>query len=367
MKISLITRHAISNYGSFLQAFATQMAVKKLGHECEIIDYIRDDERPFRQEYTLLRHKSKWNNNPITKAAYLTLRTPESILAGVRFGKQRKKFLNLSSRYSSLNMLKTKLPVADIYMTGSDQVWGPMANGELDSAYCLSFVPDNAKKISYGASFGRADMTDEEKAYFKNRLSKYKALAVREDSAVGILSDLGLEAKQVLDPTLLLTYDEWQKLVDKNERGCYVLIYQLHNNPKLGVYAKKVAEEKNLSLIRISPSLHQCIREGKFIWCPPVDEFLSLIKNAKCLITDSFHGTAFAITFHTPFIDVLPNNNTETRNMSILRMTGLSDRILKDDGNTESAWRAIDYMSVDEILRSKRLESYEILKMMLEN
>ena len=83
------------------------------------------------------------------------------------------------------------------------------------------------------------------------------------------------------------------------------------------------------------------------------------------MITDSFHGTAFAINFNTPFVEVLPNNNTGTRNMSILRLTGLSNRILKDD-DINLAMTTIDFSETNRILEKKREESIEILKHMLE-
>lgn len=83
------------------------------------------------------------------------------------------------------------------------------------------------------------------------------------------------------------------------------------------------------------------------------------------MITDSFHGTAFAINFNTPFVEVLPNNNTGTRNMSILRLTGLSNRILKDD-DVDLAMTTIDFSETNRILEKKREESIEILKHMLE-
>ena len=95
-------------------------------------------------------------------------------------------------------------------------------------------------------------------------------------------------------------------------------------------------------------------------------EFLSYIKNAACLITDSFHGTAFAINFNTAFVEVLPNNKTGTRNVSILKMTGLSDRILREDGNTRLAEQKIDYARVNHVLAEKRKESLELLRNMIE-
>lgn len=366
MKVSVITRHAITNYGSLLQALATQIVIEKLGYECEIINYIRSDESYKEHEKTLVKRKPDWGKNPVKRAIYLALRQPESVLAGQKFERERKRLLNQSALFSDVGCLRENYPKADIFMTGSDQVWGPTENGSYDSSYCLSFVPDNARKIAYAASFGHTKMTKDLNSYYRKWLGRYENIAVREDSAVMMLKDLGIDSKQVIDPTLLLSQEEWAKYINNKEiKGKYVLVYQLHNDKRLGQYAKQVAKEKGLPLIRISVSLHQVNRPGKLIWCPSVGEFLSYIKNAECMITDSFHGTAFAINFNTPFVEVLPNNNTETRNMSILRMTGLTDRILINDHNLELATSPIDYVRVDRILEKKRRESIDILKDML--
>lgn len=365
MKIAVITRHAITNYGSLLQALATQVTIEKLGYECEIVNYIRKDESYKNHEKTLLKRKTKWNRNPIKKLVYLLLRQPESCLAGKKFECEQNKYLKLSKLYVSQDELMNDRPYADVYMTGSDQVWGPTEDGSYDSSYCLSFVPDSEKKIAYAASFGHTDMTEELSSYYKKWLRRYEHIAVREDSALNFLNTIDIEAQQVVDPTLLLTREEWEKYVGEKIEKKYVLVYQLHNDKRLGEYAQKVAKEKGLPLLRVSASLHQITRPGKFIWCPSIKNFLSYVKNAECMITDSFHGTAFAINFNTPFVEVLPNNNTGTRNMSILRLTGLSNRILKDD-DVNLAMTTIDFSETNRILEKKREESIEILKHMLE-
>lgn len=367
MKIAVITRHAISNYGSLLQAIATQEIIEGLGHTCQIIDYIRDDELYSRREYTLLKRKPEWNNNPIKRVLYLMLRQPESLVAGKKFENARRKYLKLTKRYTSAKQLVEDKPVADVYVTGSDQVWGPVENGSYDSIYCLSFTEDSAKRIAYAASFGHSKMTEKLELYYKKWLGRYKYLTVREDSAVSIINKLGLEGFQVLDPTLLLDKNYWHKYIKEITQKKYILIYQLHNDKKLGKYAKKVSEAKKLPLIRISASFHQITREGKFIWLPDLGEFLSYIKNAECMITDSFHGTAFAINFNVPFIEVLPNNNTGTRNVSILNMTGLTDRILKDENDIELVSKKIDFEKVNKILQVNRKKSISILKTIIES
>lgn len=366
MKVAVITRHAITNYGSLLQALATQTVVEKMGHCCEIIDYIRDDEYYSQHEKTILKRKPEWNNNLIKRTLYLLLRQLESVLAGKRFEKAQRKYLKLTERYHTLEQLSNNIPSADVYMTGSDQVWGPTENGSYDSSYCLSFTKDTDKRIAYAASFGHTEMTAELKQYYRKWLSRYEYIAVREDSAVAMIKEFGMDAYQVVDPTLLLDASFWNNYLSPIKIENYVLVYQLHNDEKLGRYAKRVADEMNLPLIRISASFHQITREGKFVWCPEVGQFLSYIKNATCMITDSFHGTAFAINFNTPFVEVLPNNNTGTRNMSILRMTGLSQRILRDEEDIQLAKNRIDFTETNEVLKEKRTESLEILKKMIE-
>ena len=251
-------------------------------------------------------------------------------------------------------------------MTGSDQVLGPVVSGEYDNSYCLGFTADSDKRISYAASFGWAEMEQNLTEYYKKWLSRYHHIAVREDKAVSILEGIGIQACQVLDPTFLITAADWEKYTVPIPDKKYVLVYQLGNTTNLSSYARKIAQKKGLKLLRISPYLHQISRAGKLIWLPNPGQFLSYIKNAECMVTDSFHGTAFAINFNTPFVEVLPNNNTKSRNTSILNLTGLSDRILKSEEDTELADKPIDFMKANQILAEERLKSLAVLKEMIE-
>mgnify|MGYP000075632299 FL=1 len=368
MKVAVITRHAITNYGSILQSIATQKMISKLGHSSVIINYIREDENYKNHEKTLLNRKSSWNNNFFKRTIYLILRQPFSVYSGKRFEKYQKDYLKLTDLCTNKNEIENECTDVDVFMTGSDQVWGPMENGEYDDAYCLSFVGNNKKKIAYAASLGRTDMNDDLRSYFKHWLSRYTKSSVIEDSAVEILDSLGIQADQVLDPTLMLGRDEWKEFLDKDfNKGKYILVYQLHNDEKLSTYAKKVSEKTGMPLIRISASFHQLLRGGKFQYLPTINEFLSYIDNAECLITDSFHGTAFAINLNTTFVEVLPNNKTGTRNLSILRLTHLEDRILTDINDVGLAKNKIDYTKVNKILKEKQIESMKILKNMIED
>ena len=363
MDIKVITRHAPSNYGSLLQSIATITILERLGHTCEIIDYIRDDEHGLKAVITSLNGKQGWNGNPLKKLAYIAFRYPEEKTAEIKFSRMRKKYLKLTGRCRAHEDLKQL--DADVFMTGSDQVWGPTLNGRYDEAYFLSFVTGKPR-TAYAASFGRTDFTPQILAEYKKLLSTYSGIAVRENSAVDLLTQMGIPcAGQVLDPTLLLTGEEWSKRIKRNIEGKYVLVYQLHNNPVLTDYALRFARHTGLPLYRISPTFHQIRRGGKFVYLPDLDEFLSYIKNCTYFLTDSFHGTAFALNFNKQFIEILPNNKTGSRNQSILQLTGLTDRILTDFNDFSMADKVIEYTSVNNILAKERQKSIAILKSLL--
>lgn len=359
MDIKVITRHAPSNYGSLLQSIATVTILERLGHTCEIIDYIRDDEHGLKAVTTVLDGKQGWNGNLLKKLAYIALRYPEEKRAEMKFSRMRKKYLKLTGRSRTHEELKQL--DADVFMTGSDQVWGPTLNGHYDEAYFLSFVKDKPK-IAYAASFGRTEFTPATLSEYKKMLSDYTGIAVRENSAVDLLAQMNIPcAGQVLDPTLLLTGEEWGKWIEKDVQGKYVLVYQLHNNPALSDYAVRFARHVGLPLYRVSPTFHQCRRGGKFVYLPDLSEFLSYIKHSTYFITDSFHGTAFALNFNRQFIEILPNNKTGSRNQSILQLTGLQDRIVTDYNDFSISNKKIDYESVNAVLRNEREKSMSIM------
>lgn len=259
--------------------------------------------------------------------------------------------------------MKDAKPAADVYMTGSDQVWGPVMDGTYDSAYCLSFTGDSDKRVAFAASFGRTNFSDEVQEFFQKWLSRYDNIAVREDSAIQMLNSWGIKSTQVIDPTLMLDSSYWGNFTASINKE-YILVYQIHNDKKLDRYAKAVAKKAGIPLIRVSAFFHQFARSGKLKCCPDISGFLSYIKNAKCLITDSFHGTAFAINFNTPFVEVLPDV-TSTRNVSILRLTGLTDRVLRDESDVELAFKPIDFSFANQVLEDKRKEGMAVLSEML--
>ena len=315
----------------------------------------------------------KGYGNPLKKIVYIAVRYPIEKYAQVKFDRMRKRYLKMSKQCSSHEDL-AKLS-ADAFMTGSDQVWGPMMNGHYDSAYFLQFAPKQSRKLAYAASFGKTKFDASTVGAYQKMLSSYDKIAVREKSAVEMLDDWGLNncLGQVLDPTLLLDKNQWANLLikktdfDKYKDKNYILVYQIHNDPKLSDYAKRLAKHSGIELLRVSPMLHQVLRGGKFLCCPDLSEFLSLVANASCIVTDSFHGTCFSINFGKQFIEILPNNATGTRNQSILELTGLSDRILCDFNDYSLVGKVIDFGKVNELLEAERRKSLEVIKSMIQN
>lgn len=366
MKIAYITRHTPSNYGSLLQAYATQRAIERLGHEAVCINYIRTDELPENRTKTLL-SVSRWNKNAATKLLYLVTQKPVFDAARKRFDRYRKNMLTLTDEcWNTPEELAQNLPKADVYMTGSDQVWNTVGTGVIDPAYFLSFVPDGKKKIAYAGCFGTKTVRDEDRDNIIKWLKRYDHITIREKSGVELAQSLGVHAEQVLDPTFLMPPKDWLGMLPKKEKTeSYVLVYQLHPNKEFQTYAKEFARRKKMRLIRINPYFHHIFKPGKFVFCPTAEEFLWYIKNADYFLTDSFHGTSFAIGLNTQFVDVLPNVYSE-RNRSILATAGLEDRILMSYDDFKIADKPIDFTAVNRKINAERTRSAEILRKIIE-
>lgn len=364
MKVSIITRHSVTNYGSLLQSIALQQVINNMGYESEIIDYVRLDEDYRNITNILVKKSPKWNSNVLSRFIYKSIQSQVYKLMGKAFEKYQQQYLKRSAqKYHSIKELKRNPPRADIYCTGSDQVWGPIGNDVYDKAYFLEFNEFDIKCISYAASFGKSIIDENFKVALKEMLDKYDDLLVRENSALKILQSLGFKnANQVLDPTLLLDSRQWDEYIGTRKiNKDYVLIYQLHRNKKMDTYAKQFAKKVGFPLIRITPSLHHVARGGRVVFLPDVVEFLSYIKNAKYMITDSFHGTAFAINYNVQFVAIHPGE-TATRNQSILELTALNNRMLVDYNDFSYIGKIINYKKVNEVLAVERIKSINLLK-----
>ena len=360
-KISLITIFDVANFGTYLQALATAVTLKGMGFNTEIVHY----ERPFKNTKLLRRPVIiRW-----IYYLYFKLRGFNGILFTYRCRNFVSKYTKITKPYFCIKQLMQHPPQADIYMTGSDQVWNTDHNQGIEEAYYLSYVPKGTKKVAYAASIGQDYIREEFKARTKELLSKYDSISVRERKAVELLAEIGITATHVLDPTLLLNQMQWlrftsERLVKKD----YLLVYSVEPteyDEKVAEVAECIAKAKNLRIVSVSnygedKRIQGC--DEYFDFALPQD-FLSLMVHASFVVASSFHGTAFAINFNRQFLTITPGAFS-SRIASLLDLTGLSARRISGiaDLSDSLIWSDIEYEQVNAILNNNREFSLNFLQ-----
>lgn len=369
--VTVITLQNIRNYGSVLQALATQQVFKELGCGVDFINYDKNG----KESYIDRTRSFTKGKGLLAKFIFPFILIPSFIKEDKIFKVFIKKYLNQREKeYTCIEDFKDFPITSDIYCTGSDQTWNSGWNKGILPELFLKFVPNNIKKISYAASFGKNELDDWEVPETKALLSRYQYISVREASAKDIVEkQLGLPyVTHVLDPTLQVSKEYWMSVFGesykpKYERGKYVLIYQLNTNPNFDRYAKEFAKRKGWKLVRFCIRHYQSIRCGKAELIPNVEDFIGLIANAGCVITDSFHATAFSCNLNTPMICIYPNSYS-SRLASLLELVGIENRHLTDFNdfsfveNTE-----FDFTHVNEILNQQREIGWDFLKKAIDN
>lgn len=261
----------------------------------------------------------------------------------------------------------------DTYIVGSDQVWRPKYSPDI-STYFLDFLKGNTtvKKISYAASFGVDywEYTEQQSRICKPLLKEFNSVSVREDSAVELCkSHMGVDATRVLDPTMLLIREDYESLMSENksdQSDDYIMFYVL--DPKLlkGALVSKIKEDLNLKLRRIMPLPYSKENSKDIEKCvyPPVSDWLSGFYNAKYVVTDSFHGTAFSILFNKPFIALGNVERGMSRFTSLLKLFGLESRLVTSLEQLKQGVlnETIDYEKVNTLLEVERSKSINFLR-----
>ena len=186
MRVAIVTLHRVYNYGSVLQAYATQKVFEKRGHDTKIIDYIT----PQRTKWRLFWGKGAEGQSNII---YRIAKIGSFILKEKTFGDFVRTRLNLTKQYVTSEDLQRDPPQADLYITGSDQTWNSQYNEGIDKGFFLDFLPENDRRIAFVSSFGKTELDKGEIEETKRLLSRYEKISVREDSAVKIILDLGME------------------------------------------------------------------------------------------------------------------------------------------------------------------------------
>ena len=344
-KVDILTIHFGINHGSVLQCLALSRTLENLGADVEVIDYV-----PAR--YKMWENvKIKYPAKPLLwKLAFLfassLVRSPQKLI----FYRYLRRTLKLTKRYSTERDLLEGPPSADLFLVGSDQVWNSTYNGAADGSYMLPFVPEGARRASYAASIGRDDISDADAKCFTRALPRFDGVSVREARATEILRGLGIECRQDLDPVFLFGRDGWLELASKKAIGeRYVLVYVIAQNyGEMVAQAREIADrlQAKLFVLSVRPIRSSGV-DRNFIFADPSD-FLGLFSRAEFVVSNSFHGTAFSLIFHRPFLTYATRYNSRIE--SILELTGLHSRLVRDRFEDQQLDSGIEWAGVDEAI-----------------
>lgn len=351
-KIGIITMHRINNYGSVLQAFALQYIIEKMGFDVQLIDYNYPNIFQYTRGVAL--PKNDWKAKVIKSMSWLHPYNRYDY----KFQDFRNRYFKLSPYYKDFDVIHQKAISYDLYITGSDQVWNPKFT-KGDTTFLLDFAEKNANKISYASSFSCTQLGKEYEATYSELLAQYQAISVREWGGVELVKRLtGQQAVITVDPTLLLDDNAWKTVVSKRCRYSknyillYVLSYSFNPIPYIYDLALYLSKELDLRIVVLGkhPYLSKYKNVESILDAGPL-EFLQLIENAVCVVTSSFHGTAFSVNYKKPVYAVVNDKNDDDRISSFLSDLSLDESIIPMgmaldtiplDMHSESSWSILN-------------------------
>lgn len=362
MYIGILTFQNTLNYGAELQAYALSSVIRNLGYRVKLINY-RCSAVSKREsvKYPSVKHALRHPINSFREICDLSERkTREEAFSN--FAKDK---LNLDILLNSQIEISSRY---DVVIVGSDQVWNLACTGG-DATYFLGDVEHGEiRKISYAASFGGDSVPVERIAEIGDALRDFDAIGVREASGVDLVTKAsGKEATQVLDPTLLLTREDWLGVCGPNrhEKGSYIFVYVVSERKQTLSFARKASKEMSLPLVIIdcygAPKLSE--RELYMNDASP-EEFLALIRDAALVVTSSFHGLALSLALGSEVRYSLDTKraNANSRLENLAKLAGIENHKVTSDGCCE----AIDFNTVWERIRDEREKSLLFLANALE-
>lgn len=380
-KVGIVSCYFKNNYGSILQAYATQRFLdnNNIPNETIRIDDNIDFKKGKRKYYT-----SQIFNFKFIKSKFGMIKMKVDTKINKELGKnvsirnnkykEFRRYFNLSrsnNTYKDLAELAEER-YSDIVL-GSDQLWLPV--NVVADYYTLNWVPESINKISYSTSFGVSNIPKKYNDLYYKFLKRINHLSVREDSGAKLIKDItGLDAKLVSDPTILLTREEWDEVAVQERiiKDKYILCYFLGKNIEHRKFAERLREKTGYKIVSLNHADEYVKYSDKFCDIAPYDvgpkEWINLIKNAEYVCTDSFHGTVFSILYNKLFFDFRRYNSksnvsTNSRIDSLLNVAGISnERILTglEDVNEVLNYQ-INYKKVNENIELFRQDSKQWL------
>ncbi len=377
MKIGLVTCY-INNYGACLQAHALSQKIEELCGECELVQYT-----PYYDLEQTVRKPQK--SEP------LLTKVVRAICHPIQFAKRQQYFRNCGRRdskfedfrnkflkfnknkYKTYAELKNSPPEMDGFVCGSDQLWNPVIHANTNiAAYYLDFAPKGIRRVAYAPSIGAEHVPEECQKEMGELINRMDFVSVREQRGADIIHDIiGRRFPVVLDPTMLYTGDWWAKKASPINIGSeYIFCYLFNENPETYEFISRVSRKLGLQVITLPYSYKDIYSASTKIYDAGPSEFLYLIQQAKIIITDSFHATAFSLNFNKDFYCIFRNRENEKNNMNsriqtILGKLNLENRIIVDFDAENFAESPIDYLRVNAILKKEREEGEAFLRQAL--
>ncbi len=360
-KIAIVTFHKACNYGAFLQAFALQETLNQYPDtEAYILDYGSEmiDER-YTPSYCLKR-----KGNLIKKICKYIMDYQDINKRNNVFAQSREKYFRIEAKNVTRDQLGQIVDNYQAVITGSDQVW----NREIikdDNTFFLDFVKPHQKKYSYAASIGKSFLNQDQLQDMTEMLHDYNRISVREPDIVPEFERCSEFPPVVctLDPVFLYKAKDWRKFSEYKARKPYILFFMMGQSgnalPAMN-FARKYANEKKWDVVFLSDNERWYkYRDLNHFGVATPAEFVGLIDHAECVITNSFHATAFSIILHTNFYvetQVLRNN----RIVNLLNSVALEERGLIK-GKPQDVKNAIDWNDVDKKIQPLIQKSHEYL------
>lgn len=382
-KVGIVSCYFQHNYGSMLQALATQMALDKLGYENETIDIsgFNGEIKKAKMLYfakasltsDILLSKLGMATNVLRRKLSKGAYKENTIIRNKKFDDFYKEHFRLSEKYISKADLGKKCK--DKYgavLVGSDQLWLP-GNIAADY-YTLNFVPKEVNTIAYSTSFGQSALPSDSAKKATVFLKKIKHIGVREESGQKLVKELaGRSVPVICDPTLLFTSDEWMS-IQKEEAKInepYILCYFLGNNPPHREFAKRLKEKAGCKIVALTHLDEYVKSDEDYADYTPYDidpaDFLNLIRNAQYVCTDSFHCSLFSMLYKKEFFTFKrytrkTKSSTNSRLDTLFNLAGVKGRVLNGEEDIQTCLDMnIDYENVHNNLQKIREESYQYL------
>ena len=363
-KIGILTFHNAHNYGAVLQAYALKTKLNRMGHEAVVLNYRN---KYIGRNYKKVLHIDFWKRDILPSRWGKVIREVRDVFYGLpEWQKQWQVFEDftneklLDGEKKELTLEEVAAKDIDVYVLGSDQIWARELTHGMDPAYFGQFAPGK-KKITYAASVPNGSVPENEKPYFKQYLESLSHISVREEKLAKSLRELtGREIDTVVDPTLLLEKEDYHDLLHEKplKQRDYVFAYFVVESEVLGRLAKKAAELSGYELVELHYKKTPTINGDNMVFDAGPSEFLTYIRDAKMVITNSFHGTVFSILFQKKFYSVYKENG---RIENLLGFLGLADRHIQEEESI-CVVDEIDYSKTQERLSVYRRQSIAFLK-----